>query len=102
MGGEWASGVADEETIRRMRVVSSPVFSSQATRQGNFLASIVYGALFPHLGWRGMFMSRAPALLVLYIADACRIAKLGRATAARSGTLAIVRSHWRLAFMPCS
>ncbi len=35
---------------------------------GYFLASIVYGLLFPYIGWRGMFMvGVVPALLVLYI-----------------------------------
>src|SRR3954453_18184416 len=35
---------------------------------GYFLASIVYGVLFPYIGWRGMFMVGViPALLVLYI-----------------------------------
>jgi SHS family lactate transporter-like MFS transporter len=35
---------------------------------GYFIASIVYGGLFPYIGWRGMFMVGViPALLVLYI-----------------------------------
>ena len=35
---------------------------------GYLLASIVFGLLFDHIGWRGMFMvGAAPALLVLYI-----------------------------------
>ena len=35
---------------------------------GYFMASIVYGVLFPYIGWRGMFMVGViPALLVFYI-----------------------------------
>src|SRR2546428_11893793 len=65
---------------------------------GYFLASIVYGLLFPIIGWRGMFMVGVlPALLVLYIRR--RVPESpgwDRAAAARSSTVSILRSHWRL------
>jgi SHS family lactate transporter-like MFS transporter len=35
---------------------------------GNLLAALVYGTLFPYIGWRGMFVVGAlPAFLVIYI-----------------------------------
>ncbi len=69
MGGEWGVGASlTMETIppRARGFVSGLLQSGYPT--GYFLASIVYGLLFPLIGWRGMFMVGAlPALLVLYI-----------------------------------
>lgn len=58
---------------------------------GYFLASIVYGLLFPLIGWRGMFMVGVlPALLVLYIRRRVpESPSWDRATAARSTTVSI-------------
>src|SRR6266436_1668909 len=99
MGGEWGVGASlTMETIppHARGFVSGLLQSGYPT--GYFLASIVYGALFPIIGWRGMFMVGVlPALLVLYIRRRVpESPSWDRATAARSGTLAIVRSHWRL------
>ncbi len=65
---------------------------------GYFLASIVYGLLFPIIGWRGMFMVGVlPALLVLYIRRRVpESPSWDRAAAARSSTVSMLRSHWRL------
>ena len=69
MGGEWGVGASlTMETIppHARGFVSGLLQSGYPT--GYFLASIVYGALFPYIGWRGMFMVGViPALLVLYI-----------------------------------
>jgi SHS family lactate transporter-like MFS transporter len=64
---------------------------------GYFLASIVYGLLFPIIGWRGMFMVGViPALLVLYIRRSVPESPSWSPTDAQSNTLSILKSHWRL------
>ena len=69
MGGEWGVGASltMESIPQHARgFVSGLLQSGYPT--GYFLASIVYGLLFPLIGWRGMFMVGVlPALLVLYI-----------------------------------
>src|ERR1700674_3258366 len=69
MGGEWGVGASlTMETIppHARGFVSGLLQSGYPT--GYFMASIVYGLLFPIIGWRGMFMVGViPALLVLYI-----------------------------------
>ena len=99
MGGEWGVGASlTMETIppHARGFVSGLLQSGYPT--GYFLASIVYAALFPLIGWRGMFMIGVlPALLVLYIRrHVPESPGWKRSTAAEGGTLAIVRSHWRL------
>jgi SHS family lactate transporter-like MFS transporter len=66
---------------------------------GYFLASIVYGLLFQYIGWRGMFLVGVlPALLVLYVRrnvpESPSWSRSG--SVRRGGTLAVVKSHWRL------
>src|ERR1700753_1515202 len=66
MGGEWGVGASlTMETIppHARGFVSGLLQSGYPT--GYFMASIVYGVLFPYIGWRGMFMVGViPALLV--------------------------------------
>jgi MFS transporter, SHS family, lactate transporter len=92
--GRVADDGVDPTACTRFRLRSSPV--SYPT--GYFVASIVYGALFPIIGWRGMFMVGVlPALLVLYIRRRVpESPSWDRGAAARSGTMSIIRSHWRL------
>src|ERR1700719_3567506 len=102
MGGEWGVGASlTMESIppHARGFVSGLLQSGYPT--GYLLASIVYGVLFPYIGWRGMFMiGVVPALLVLYIRRHVPESPAWRATAARGGdqvsTLAVLRSHWRL------
>ena len=99
MGGEWGVGaslVMESIPLRARGFVSGLLQSGYPT--GYFLASIVYGLLFPIIGWRGMFMVGVlPALLVLYIRRRVPESPTwDRAAAARSGTLSILTSHWRL------
>jgi MFS transporter, SHS family, lactate transporter len=99
MGGEWGVGaslVMESIPPRARGFVSGLLQSGYPT--GYFLASIVYGLLFPIIGWRGMFMVGVlPALLVLYIRRRVPESPTwDRAAAARSGTLSILTSHWRL------
>jgi MFS transporter, SHS family, lactate transporter len=99
MGGEWGVGASlTMESIppQARGFVSGLLQSGYPT--GYFLASIVYGLLFPIIGWRGMFMVGVlPALLVLYIRRRVpESPSWDRAAAARSSTLTMLRSHWRL------
>ena len=69
MGGEWGVGASlAMETIpeKSRGIISGLLQAGYPT--GYLLASIVFFALYPLIGWRGMFMVGAlPALLVLYI-----------------------------------
>ena len=69
MGGEWGVGASlTMETIPpRTRGIISGLLQA-GYPSGYLIASIVFGLLFPVIGWRGMFMvGAAPALLVLFI-----------------------------------
>jgi SHS family lactate transporter-like MFS transporter len=69
MGGEWGVGasLAMETVPEKARGVVSGVLQVGYSA-GYLLASVVFFALYPLIGWRGMFMVGAlPALLVLYI-----------------------------------
>ena len=101
MGGEWGVGASlTMETIpAHARGFVSGLLQS-GYPAGYFMASIVYGVLFPYIGWRGMFMVGViPALLVLYIRrnvpESPSFSK--QAAVGRGGTLEVVKSHWRLA-----
>jgi MFS transporter, SHS family, lactate transporter len=98
MGGEWGVGASlTMESIppQARGFVSGLLQSGYPT--GYFLASIVYGLLFQYIGWRGMFMIGVlPALLVLYIRRNVPESPSWKPTAARSDTLTVLRSHWRL------
>jgi len=99
MGGEWGVGASlTMESIppQARGLVSGLLQSGYPT--GYFLASIVYGLLFPIIGWRGMFMVGVlPALLVLYIRRTVpESPSWDRAAAAQTDTLTILKSHWRL------
>ena len=69
MGGEWGVGGAlTMETIppKSRGLVSGLLQAGYPS--GYLLASIVFGLLYQHIGWRGMFfVGVIPALLVLYV-----------------------------------
>ncbi|WP_233863556.1 MFS transporter [Paraburkholderia adhaesiva] len=69
MGGEWGVGSAlTMETIPPKSRGAVSGLLQAGYPSGFLLASIVFGQLFEHVGWRGMFfIGVAPALLVLYI-----------------------------------
>src|ERR1700727_3299016 len=98
MGGEWGVGASlTMETIppHARGFVSGLLQSGYPT--GYFLASIVYGVLFPYIGWRGMFMVGViPALLVLYIRrNVPESPSWSREAAAElGGTLTVLKQHW--------
>ncbi len=69
MGGEWGVGaaLALESLPARGRGFFSGLLQ-EGYAIGYLLASVVFGYVFVHVGWRGMFViGAAPALLVLYI-----------------------------------
>jgi SHS family lactate transporter-like MFS transporter len=98
MGGEWGVGASlTMESIppHARGFVSGLLQSGYPT--GYFLASIVYGLLFQYIGWRGMFMVGViPALLVFYIRRSVPESPSWSPVTARSNTVAILKSHWRL------
>src|SRR6267378_958200 len=100
MASQWAANGASltmESIPPHARGFVSGVLQS-GYPAGYFLAAVVYGLLFPIIGWRGMFMVGVlPALLVLYIRRRVpESPSWDRAAAARSSTVSIFRSHWRL------
>ena len=100
MGGEWGVGASlTMETIppHARGFVSGLLQSGYPA--GYFMASIVYGVLFPYIGWRGMFMVGViPALLVLYIRrNVPESPSWSKEAAIESGgTISVLKSHWRL------
>jgi MFS transporter, SHS family, lactate transporter len=98
MGGEWGVGASltMESIPQQARGFVSGLLQS-GYPAGYFLASIVYAFLFQYIGWRGMFMVGViPALLVFYIRRSVSESPSWRPTTARSNTLTVLRSHWRL------
>jgi MFS transporter, SHS family, lactate transporter len=69
MGGEWGVGAA--LTFETLPAKGRGFFSGllqEGYATGYLLAALVYGTLFQHVGWRGMFIIGAmPAFLVLWI-----------------------------------
>ncbi|HTW73963.1 MAG TPA: MFS transporter [Steroidobacteraceae bacterium] len=69
MGGEWGVGASlafESVPVRSRGLVSGLLQAGYPT--GYLVAGILYGLVFDHIGWRGMFIiGAAPALLVLYI-----------------------------------
>src|SRR5215467_11050409 len=69
MGGEWGLGasLAMETLPTAARGLFSGILQ-QGYAFGYLLAAVVYWAVFPFFGWRGLFVAGVlPALLVLYI-----------------------------------
>ena len=98
MGGEWGVGASltMESIPPHARGFVSGLLQS-GYPFGYFLASVVYGVLFPYIGWRGMFMvGVVPALLVLYIRRHVPESPSWKPATAKSNTLAVLKSHWRL------
>ncbi|MBV9251004.1 MAG: MFS transporter [Acetobacteraceae bacterium] len=69
MGGEWGLGASlTMETIPASWRGWVSGLLQAGYPSGYFLATIVFGALYPIIGWRGMFVVGVlPALLVFYI-----------------------------------
>ena len=69
MGGEWGVGAALAfETLPKENRGFFSGLLQEGYVVGYLLAALVYGTLFPYVGWRGMFVVGAvPAFLVIYI-----------------------------------
>ncbi|HXW31009.1 MAG TPA: MFS transporter [Xanthobacteraceae bacterium] len=97
MGGEWGVGASlTMESIppHARGIVSGLLQSGYPT--GYLFASVIYGLLFPLIGWRGMFMVGVlPALLVLYIRRNVPESPSWRRPT-ESNTFSILKAHWRL------
>jgi SHS family lactate transporter-like MFS transporter len=103
MGGEWGLGASllMETLPAKARGLFSGILQ-QGYAFGFLLAAIVYWLVFPHFGWRGLFIAGAmPALLVLFIRTKVpespawqrHRASLAKASRPLSQT---IRQHWRL------
>src|SRR5438045_7530197 len=69
MGGEWGLGasLAMESLPTQARGLFSGILQ-QGYAVGYLLGALVYWIVFPHFGWRGLFIAGSlPALLVIYI-----------------------------------
>ena len=105
MGGEW--GIGASLTMEHVKpeargVVSGLLQTGYPT--GSLIAAVASGLLVPHFGWRALVMASAvPALLVLYIrravpeSPAWIEAKARPASREAGATLAVIRSHWKIA-----
>lgn len=100
MGGEWGIGASlTMESVKpEARGFVSGLLQS-GYPSGYLLASVAYGLLYTHIGWRGLFMiSVIPALLVLYIRRHVPESPGWSSEHARTGTLTnVLRNHWGLA-----
>ena len=99
MGGEWGVGASltmESIPLHARGFVSGLLQSGYPT--GYFIASIVYGLLFPIIGWRGMFMIGViPALLVLYIRRSVPESPSWTPSDSRGSTMAVLKVYWRRA-----
>jgi len=98
MGGEWGVGASltMESIPPHARGFASGLLQA-GYPTGYLLASVVYGLLFPLIGWRGMFMIGVlPALLVLYIRRSVPESPNWTPASGETSSLTILRSHWRL------
>jgi MFS transporter, SHS family, lactate transporter len=100
MGGEWGIGASltMESIPPQSRGVVSGILQA-GYPSGYLIASIAYALLFPHIGWRGMFMlGILPALLILYVRRHVPESPGWSREHAGTGTvLSLLRKHWSLA-----
>jgi MFS transporter, SHS family, lactate transporter len=101
MGGEWGLGASllMETLPAKARGLFSGILQ-QGYAFGFLLAAIIYWLVFPHFGWRGLFVAGAmPALLVIFIrmrvpeSPAWQRQKVSLVRARFAKT---IRQHWRL------
>jgi len=107
MGGVWGVGasLAMESAPMKSRGLLSGILQ-EGYPAGNLLAALTYWLVFPHFGWRGMFIVGAlPAVLVIFIRygvdeSPAWVANRSRvradATGARAGIWSTLRTRWPL------
>ncbi len=100
MGGEWGIGASlTMETIPpKARGFVSGVLQS-GYPSGYLLASVVFGLLYPTIGWRGMFVvGVVPALLIIYIRSKVpESPAFQRQRAVKVTAFDVLAKHWKLA-----
>ena len=100
MGGEWGVGASltMEHVKPEARGLVSGILQS-GYPSGYLLASVAFGLLYPHIGWRGMFMvSVVPALLILYIRSKVpESPTFQRKRAVHVTAVGVLITHWKLA-----
>jgi len=103
MGGEWGLGASllMETLPANARGLFSGILQ-QGYAFGFLLAAIVYWLVFPHFGWRGLFIAGAmPALLVLFIRMKVPESPVWKRRESGGGRTTLpfremIRRHWRL------
>jgi SHS family lactate transporter-like MFS transporter len=100
MGGEWGVGasLAMEKVPPRWRGVLSG-FLQQGYALGNLLAAMAYFFLFPHWGWRPLFvLGGLPALLALFVRFRVQESAVWEQSKAESWSHLArgIVQHWRL------
>ena len=101
MGGEWGLGASllMETLPAKARGLFSGILQ-QGYAFGFLLAALVYWLVFPHFGWRGLFVAGAmPALLVIFIR--ARVPESPawerqKVRVAKAPLVQVFRQHWRL------
>ncbi|HXC56026.1 MAG TPA: MFS transporter [Rhizomicrobium sp.] len=100
MGGEWGIGASlTMETVKpEARGFVSGLLQS-GYPSGYLLASVAYGLLYAHIGWRGLFMvGIVPALLILYIRrNVPESPSWNRERASAATVLSVLAKHWQVA-----
>ncbi|MGZ5998725.1 MAG: MFS transporter [Rhizomicrobium sp.] len=100
MGGEWGIGASlTMETVKpEARGFVSGLLQS-GYPSGYLIASVAYGLLYAHIGWRGMFMiGILPAVLILYIRrNVPESPGWDRERASASTIVNVLARHWQLA-----
>ncbi|MGZ5940174.1 MAG: MFS transporter, partial [Rhizomicrobium sp.] len=100
MGGEWGIGASlTMETVKpEARGFASGLLQS-GYPSGYLIASVAYGLLYAHIGWRGMFMiGILPAVLILYIRrNVPESPGWDRERASASTIVNVLARHWQLA-----
>ena len=101
MGGIWGIGASlAMETIRPASRGFVSGLLQAGYPSGYLLASIAFGLLYVHVGWRGMFMvGIVPALLLIpYVyAQVPESPAFARAGGGGAPIRAVLAGHWRLA-----
>ena len=100
MGGIWgvSSSLAMERIKKEARGVVSGLLQSGYSA-GYLVAALVYGLLFPIVGWRGMFMvGIVPALILIpFILVAVPESPTFAASEKKPSIFQVLAEHWNLA-----
>jgi SHS family lactate transporter-like MFS transporter len=100
MGGEWGIGASlTMETVKpEARGFVSGMLQS-GYPSGYLIASVAYGLLYSHIGWRGMFMiGILPAILILYIRrNVPESPGWNRERTSAATIVNVLARHWQLA-----